>query len=158
MWWVTEKMREKFRAEGRQEVRDSVLKYELEIVGKTNDIRTLKTQVTNLQLVLKRFTDREFIDFSIGDPVPTDVEKRKAYVGAVAGLFHDILHPKLKHMIATSRAILENPENTAQQDSQLKGAIYAFWELIRWGNLLVGEDKANMVGLDPSSPTDKDNK
>ncbi len=154
MWFI-----DRARAEAREEQRKlfdgEIQGLKVSVLGKEIDIRTLREKVAYLEGELKKYKSREVIDIFIADPVPKDVEKRKAYVTAVSGLFYEILHPKLKQMIATVRKELEDQGNVRELDLQLKGAAYALWELIRWGELMVGEDKANMAGHDPSSPTDK---
>lgn len=152
--WIPAWLRKRVLDDEKAAQNSLVLKLRLELVRSENLISELRAEKMAATSELKKYKDREFIDFEIGDPVPTDVEKRRAYVSAVAGLYHDILHPKLKHMIAVARSVLENPDNTEKQDEQIKGTIYALFELIRWGNLMAGEDKASMRGENPSSPKD----
>jgi len=95
-------------------------------------------------------TDKPLIDAKIGDPSPVDTEQRKLYVAQVAGLHKEILEPKLKKMISTAHSILENENNSRDADLALKGAIYSFWEIIRWGEKMVNEQLGNQaLGVAP---------
>lgn len=93
----------------------------------------------------------KLVDFSTADPTPTDTEERKDYVAKVAGLYTEILEPKLNQMIAASHVLLENGENLPQVDYTLKGTIYAFREFKVWCEKMVKERDANAMGQNPSS-------
>lgn len=84
-------------------------------------------------------SQEEIIDPFLGDPSPKDLEKRRAYVGAVAGLHKDILEPKLKQMIAAAYVMLEDASNDREFDQSVKGTIYALREILRWGQSMVNE-------------------
>ncbi len=99
-------------------------------------------------------TFKKLIDINIGDPEPKDAKERVEYVGEVARLHQTVLRPKMLHMIHNSHVLLESESNSALQDNALKGAVYAFRELIRWGDLLVSEHAANSVGENPASAQD----
>ncbi len=96
-------------------------------------------------------TPRKFIDIKMGDPSPLDSTKRRSYVGQVAGLYKDVLEPKFKQMISVAHSLLEDETNTLQEDISLKGAIYAFWEIIRWGESMLNEQLGNQSNPDSSS-------
>lgn len=145
---VPEKVKQRYRAEGKVVV-------ELELVVKENALRAVKSDLVAAQARLRQYRTHEFIDVFVGDPTPEDSEKRKVFVGAVAGLFNDYLRPKFLQMIATTRAILEDVENTPKQDDQIKGSLFALWEIIRWGDIMVSEYKATIAGENPSSSIDK---
>ena len=88
---------------------------------------------------------KDLIDVKMGDPAPIDSEQRKLYVSKIAGMHKEILEPKLKQMISSIHTVLEDETNPRDTDQALKGAVYAFWEIIRWGNMMVGEQIANQT-------------
>ena len=83
--------------------------------------------------------EKKLVDTKIGDVAPTKIEERKAYVAQVAGFHTDILEKKLNQMIVACHILLEEPENSSETDLALKGTIYSFRELIRWGKSMVNE-------------------
>lgn len=116
-----------------------------------------KTQLESKVFELeRRLKERDYIDIDVGDPLPSDPKERRLYVGAVAGLYKDILEPKLKQMIAKTREALDEQDNTRDQDLLLKGTSYALFEIIRWGKLMQSEDQAHNAGQNPSVPEDKE--
>lgn len=104
---------------------------------------------------IRKLSAREKVPVSVGDPLPVDKEQRRAFVGAVAGLHNEVLRPKLLQMISEAREIMDNEDNTHEQDLMLKGTSHAFWELLRWGDAIVNEDQAYNSGQNPSVPGDK---
>lgn len=92
------------------------------------------------------------IEMDLGDPSPVDREKRKLYVAQVAGLHKEILEPKLKQMISKAHSLAEEQTNDREIDLQIKGVIYAFREMMKWGESMVNEQVANQVGENPASP------
>ena len=83
------------------------------------------------------------IDVSLGDPTPTDPVERQQFVAQVASLQMNILKPKLEYMITKVHEILELTDNDRDYDQALKGTIYAFREIIRWGESCFNEHIAN---------------
>jgi hypothetical protein len=128
---------------------------DLRVIQLTRENNELKTSIGALKNKLSRYIDHPDVSMETGDPVPTDKEKRRLYVSAVAGLHNEILRPKMMLMIAKVREALEREENSREQDLQLKGTAYALWEIIRWGNLMASEDQAYNAGQNPSVPEDK---
>lgn len=96
------------------------------------------------------------LDIDIGDPSPVDIVKRKEYVALVAGLHKDVLEPKLKQMISVSHNLLESDQTDRDFDLLMKGVIYSFREILKWGDSMVSEQIASQIGENPSAP--KDNK
>jgi len=86
---------------------------------------------------------KDLIDVSARDPSPTDKEARALYVSQVAGIYKEILEPKLKQMITRAHDMLEEASNDREYDQAIKGTIYAFRELMRWGELMVSEQVDN---------------
>lgn len=134
---------------------------ELELIGERND---LKDEVAEKDIRISRNTvgdkyKKQLIDIDIGDPSPTDVVKRKEYVAEVAGLHRKILEPKLRQMISVSHNLSEAVSSEREFDLVMKGVVYAFREILKWGESMVSEQVANQVGQNPSSPDDnKSNK
>ena len=118
----------------------SVLK--LRMIQLKNDNDNKAREIAALNKQLEKYRIHEMIPIDIGDPVPTDKEKRTLYVSAVAGLFTEYVRPKLLQMIAKGRAILEQDENLREDDLRVKGMLFGLWEIIRWGDMLVSEYKA----------------
>lgn len=112
-----------------------------------NEVSSLQAKVDAYQLSLKA---KNLISVDLGDPAPIEGDKRKNYVATVAGLHKDTLEPKLKQMISVAHNLLEDETNNREIDLSLKGAIYAWRELIHWGNVMVNEQVANQAD-DPSS-------
>lgn len=92
----------------------------------------------------------KIIELDLGDPSPVDGVERKAYVAQVAGSYKNIWEPKLKQMISTTHSLMETP-NT-ELDNYMRGVIYAFREIMKWGNAMCNEQIANNKGENPSSP------
>jgi len=83
--------------------------------------------------------------FDIGDPIPKSEEDRKMYVASVAGFYKDILEPKLKQMISVALNLLEESSNERDFDLTLKGVVYSFRELMKWGETMINEQVANQT-------------
>lgn len=83
------------------------------------------------------------IDVNMGDPAPEDQKQRRVYVNEVAGFHRTHLREKMLQMISSSYSLLEASSNDRDLDLTLKGTIYAFRELIRWGDRMVSEDISN---------------
>lgn len=134
--------------------RQSFLLRIAELTGENENlrVRTIKQQdiIVHLEdeLAQSRDTEKEFlkVPIDVGDPSPVEPEMRKEYVARVAGLHTDIFRPKLMQMISVAYKLLEDPDNPKLSDQALKGAIYAFREIIRWGDMMVNEQMANQRG------------
>ena len=114
----------------------------LRMIQLKNDNDKKARTIEALEKQIEKYRIHEVIPVDLGDPAPQDKEKRAVYVGEVAGLHTDILRPKLMQMIATGRAVLEADDNTREDDLRVKGMLFGFWEIIRWGDMLVSEYKA----------------
>lgn len=119
---------------------DSVLK--LRMIQLKNENDQMTREIKALNDIIKRKVTREVIPFDVGDAEPTDAEKRKVYVSGVAGSFTDLYRPKIMKMIAVGRAVLEQDDNTREDDLRVKGMLFGLWEFIRWGDTLVSEYKS----------------
>jgi len=135
--------------------RDAKTVADFRVIQLSDENSTLKKEIEILKKKVARYVEREWVDTNIGDPIPDDPEKRRSYVGMVAGLHNEILRPKLQLMIANFRKLLDVAENPRDFDQALKGGSYALQELIRWGDLMCSEDQAYTAGQNPSSPEDK---
>lgn len=89
-------------------------------------------------------------DVFAGDPIPKDTHARRQYVSQVAGVYKDLLEPKLKHMISATLFDVGQLSNSRDDDMALKGAVYALRELMRWGDIMVNEALADQRGEDVS--------
>lgn len=117
----------------------------------------LKEQVNLLSSQLKSYREQKVvIGGEVGDPTPKDRAERRMYVAKVAGLHKDVLEPKLKHMIQTAHILLEETGNPEKYDDTLKGAVYSFRELLRWGESMLNEQIANQI--EDSKMTNEENK
>lgn len=108
-------------------------------------------KITNEKLVLKAEVaamkkdeelERNTFNFHVGDPTPTETELRKMYVASVSGFFKDTLKKKLEYMIFVAHKLLEEQTNDRDLDLNLKGVVYAFRELLKWGESMVNEQIA----------------
>ena len=85
------------------------------------------------------------VGVDVKDPSPTDSQKRKSYVGQVAGVHIDIMKPKLLQMIAETREQFEIIDrntfgyNQEQYDLFLKGTINGLWLIHDWGESMLNE-------------------
>ena len=127
-------------------VRSELTRTKIELLALQGAIKTEREVSDGLRKKLSRYENRIDVDYMIGDVSPVDKEKRRLYVSAVAGLGKDYLIPKLKLMIAATRKLMDNADNSRDQDQSLKGASYAFQEFIRWFELMLSEDAAYMAG------------
>lgn len=85
------------------------------------------------------------IPIDLGDPSPTKPEEREEYVAKVAELHTSILKPKFEQMISTAHNIIEDPDVAEHTARITQGAIYAFREIINWGDSMERERIANIV-------------
>jgi hypothetical protein len=81
--------------------------------------------------------ERGVVDVFMADPSPVDKENFKLYVAQVAGLYKEILEPKLKFMIAKALLMLEDSTNDREFDQAVKGSVYSLREMMRWGQSMV---------------------
>jgi hypothetical protein len=112
--------------------------------------------ILELELIALRKKEEEskpIFDFNIGDPIPGG-DARKGYVASVAGFYKDILEAKLKQMIAVSYTMLEETSNDRDFDLILKGVVYSFRDLMKWGEIMYNEQVANQTGdVEPDEKT-----
>lgn len=127
---LNKKLEEKLKE---SEVKSSEL--ESQVFSLVSDIQDLK----NSKAV--RFYNK-VIPLDTGDPLPTDSEKYRSFVGEAAGSYKNIWKPKLKQMIASAFALLESAENEFKVDQAIKGAIYAFREIMNWGEDMINKQVA----------------
>lgn len=114
--------------------------------------RRLQAQIEALELENESLRARPAqIDPFMGDIEPKDAETRKLYVAQVAGFHKDVLDPKLRKMIASTHVMLEEASNDRDTDQAIKGTLYAFRELIRWGSLMVNEHVSNQTVEEPKT-------
>ena len=117
---------------------------------------TLQSVIKERNELKDKLKSKDFsIITNIGDPSPLDKIQRNLYVGQVAGLYKDILEPKLKHMISKLFVMLKEATNDRDYDQSLKGAIYFGEEMILWGNRMINEQLAIQTEQNNSSPEDK---
>ena len=81
--------------------------------------------------------EKGVVDVFMADPSPVDKESFKLYVAQVAGLYKEILEPKLKFMIAKALLMLEDSTNDREFDQAVKGSVYSLREMMRWGQSMV---------------------
>ena len=98
-----------------------------------------KNLVLEAENVSLKKEEKSVIDISLGDPIPSESDQRKQYVGKVAGFFKDVLKPKLYQMISVAHNILEERDSDREFDMVLKGAIFAYRDIIRWGEAMINE-------------------
>jgi len=97
--------------------------------------------------------ERPILDVNIGDPIPSDTQKRKLYVAQVAGFHKDYLSPKVKQIINSLRGEFEKVNRDtfglpqSEYDLYLKGAINSLWLLHEWGDEMINEQIAYQVGI-----------
>jgi hypothetical protein len=114
------------------------------LLVKDAELTTLRSQ---------KAKEHPILDVNIGDPSPSDHEKRKLYVSQVAGFHKDYLAPKLKQIITTLRGDFEKVNRNTfglpqhEYDLYLKGAINALWLLDEWGEEMINEQIAYQQGL-----------
>jgi hypothetical protein len=130
---------------------------------KENIVEQARLTVRNVELLreIKRLESEigsyqkrnvQIIEIDLGDPTPVGKEERKLYTAQVAGIFREILEPKLKQMISSAFLLMENESNSHEMDLQIKGTIYALREMMRWGDKMVNETVADQAGDSPSAP------
>ena len=88
---------------------------------------------------------RNIIEYDISDPTPSDAAERKAYVVQVSVFFRNILERKLNQMIASSMTLLAETDNDRELDVMIKGVIYSFNELKKWGQAMHNEELAYAI-------------
>lgn len=118
-----------------------------ELLRLVNEVSNLKNENTRLESLvqgLEKGSQKIAIDIEIKDPIPEKMEARKSYVTEVAGFHKEYLHNKLMYMIHSIHLLIEGEENSIHQDRMLKGAIYGFRELDRWGDMMVSESIGNV--------------
>lgn len=127
-----------------------------EALGYSNERAKLLKEIERLGRELEyRGYEKKFIPVDFQDPSPLDTEQRRNYVAQVAGLFKDVLEPKLTQMISAFHNLLEEGTNQRDDDQAIKGAVYMCREFIRWGNLMISEHLAFVNNEHPSSEEEK---
>ena len=106
----------------------------------------LNSKIVELESQLKVKMSLEVLDPFLGDPSPKDTEQRKLYVNQVAGVYKEILEPKIKFMIANLHLMLEDTSNDTRYDDSAKGAISALRGMLLWGQAMVNESVAFQTG------------
>lgn len=86
------------------------------------------------------------VDYNLEDPSPIEQDKRREYVGRVAGFYKDILEPKIHSMISEIQRDLSNPANTEKMDTYNKATVNALSLLLDWGDEMVNEHLSNLTG------------
>ena len=112
------------------------MQLELKVEGFEQELKKKDGEIKKLHLEIK---EKEIIDIDIADPAPVDQKSRRIYVSEVAGFHRSYLRTKLVQMISSAHSLLEENDNDRDVDLVLKGAIYSFRELIRWGDKMVNE-------------------
>ena len=102
-----------------------------------NERNVLKAEIVTLRT--REEKQKSIIDTNIGDTTPVDSEERKMYVASVAGFFKNIMGPKLEEMISVAHNVLEERDSDRDFDLILKGVIYSYRDLIRWGESMLNE-------------------
>lgn len=121
------------------------------IIERDNLVKEVKRLKIELDTKVAKYP---VVDINVGDPAPVDKEERALYVAAVAGFHKDYLKPKIKQMISTSNSLLSEIANERDLDLVLKGSIYSFKELDRWGDTMISEQVGNQTGANPASESD----
>ena len=93
----------------------------------------------------KKEEEKSTFVFSTGDPTPGG-DARAMYVASVSGFYKDILENKLKQCISVAYGLLEETNNDRDFDLTIKGVIYSFRELTKWGETMYNEQIANQIG------------
>lgn len=86
----------------------------------------------------------------IGDPEPTDVEARKAYVTEVATFFRKFGNAKLQYLISQLLGQLMSPLNKREDDVIIKGTINALSKVLDWADVMIAEEASNNLPSDVS--------
>lgn len=86
----------------------------------------------------------------IGDPEPSDVEVRKAYVAQVSAFFTNFGNAKLNYLVGQLLKELMNPLNKREDDVIIKGTINALSKVLDWADAMIAEDAANRIPPDVS--------
>ncbi len=102
--------------------------------------KKLRDKIDVLESELSKLKkEKLFVDVFSKDPSPQDTEKYKLYVAQVAGLYKEILEPKLKHMISNALQLLEPSTNDREFDQAVKGSVYTLRELMLWGQSMINK-------------------
>lgn len=109
------------------------------------ELKSLSLKAELIALREQKEKEHPIVNVDEGDPAPADSDKRKMYIGQVAGFHKDILSPKLKHLIRLMREEFEKVNrdtfgHTQQEyDLYLKGAINFGWLIHDWGEAAINE-------------------
>lgn len=118
------------------------------------ELSDIKIKNSLLRAEVRSFTEKvkeekQIFDFSEGDPIPSGVEERKMYVASVAAFYKSILEQKLKYCISVAHNLLEETSSDRDFDLTVKGVVYSFRELMKWGETMLNEQVANQLGDEP---------
>lgn len=106
----------------------------------------LLLRAENISFKNLELKEKTLIDMSLGDPTPNKTAQRKTYVSSVAGFYKDFYKKKLEYMISKSHNLLEE-DGDRDIDLKIKGVIYAFREIMRWGESMINEQIANQTDI-----------
>jgi hypothetical protein len=144
------KQNKKVGSRARMSVKENIVEQARLTVRNVELLREIKRLESEIGSYQKR--NVQIIEIDLGDPTPVGKEERKLYTAQVAGIFREILEPKLKQMISSAFLLMENESNSHEMDLQIKGTIYALREMMRWGDKMVNETVADQAGDSPSAP------
>ena len=119
---------------------------------KNRNEEILQLKATNISLIEKKVVRPE-IPIDLGDPSPSDGEKRQLYVASAAGFHKDILAPKILQVIGGLRESFEKIDSNTfgmkrfDYDLYLKATINSLWLLYDWGESMINEQIANQQGI-----------
>ncbi len=130
------RLKEKFN------IQNNEIKKRAILLGRIEELNSENIELKESLIKLNTLGNKEIVDVFLGDPSPVDVEEYKLYVARVAGLYQDILCPKIKYMISQSHHLLKESSNDRDYDQAIKGAIYALSEIMRWGESMVNKQIA----------------
>lgn len=86
------------------------------------------------------------LSYNQGDKSPVDIAARKQYVTAIRVAYEDWMKNKFEQMIVSCQKLLSDPSNPKDLDRVLKGAIYAYSEILHWAESMSAEAMSYDVG------------
>lgn len=133
------------------EMRDTysrILELEVENDVLSREIKDLAEQRDNLKRQMQK-TEWDIVA-DMDDPQPQDTTSYNEYVSEVAGFHTRILDEKLRHAISVAYKILEESSDPLVNE-RIKGTIYGFRELRRWGESMVNKKVGAVNSDEPQS-------